>query len=261
MRASPSVRDILEALWILPTWHCEVSIPDERSDWPILVIYELIDSSELGTEANPIVIGDDPAPFGSASNPIVIHVDEDCGHDEAEQLGSDADTEIMATPEFWEKLIDESLPAPADERADVNSVSVLPPTTQLACEDLEEPRIVEQNCPRLDDKAIKDRAPKVMEDHSVALYGQTSQAETDRNKYEDNNYPVCGVPDTISITDQSQAQETPHSTTKCIASEPPHGSYGRWSAKRKLSDADGVSLEPRRSERLIKRARQSVPRM
>jgi hypothetical protein len=122
------------------------------------------------------VIGDDPAPLGSASNPIVIHVDEDCGYDEAEQLGSDADTEIMATPEFWEILIDESFPAPAEERADVNSVSALSPTTQLACEDPEEPRILEQNCPGLDDKATKDRAPKVMEDHSVALYSQTSQA-------------------------------------------------------------------------------------
>jgi hypothetical protein len=106
----------------------------------------------------------------------VIHVDEDCGYDEAEQLGSDADTEIMATPEFWEKLIDESFPAPEDERADVNPVSVLSPTTQLACEDPQEPRILKQNCPRLDDKATKDGAPKVMEDHSVALYGQTSQA-------------------------------------------------------------------------------------
>ncbi|KAJ5474089.1 hypothetical protein N7475_003655 [Penicillium sp. IBT 31633x] len=202
MHAMPSVRDILEALRILLTWHCEVSISDKRSDWPTLVIHELIDSSELGTEANPIVIEDDYAPLGSTSNPIVIHVDEDCGHDEAEQLGSDADTEIMTTPEFWEILIDESFPTPADERADVNFVSVLSPTTQLACEDPEEPRILEQDCPRLDDKATKDRAPNVMEDHSVALYGQTSQAETDRNKYEDNNYPVCGVPDTYSITDQ-----------------------------------------------------------
>ncbi|CAG8046257.1 unnamed protein product [Penicillium nalgiovense] len=238
-----------------------VSIPDERSDWPTLVIHELIDSPELGTEANPIVIGDDPAPLGSASNPIVIHVDENCGYYEAEQLGSDADTEVMATPEFWEKLIDDNFPAPADERADVNSLSVLSPTTQLACEDPEEPRILEQNCPRLDDKATKDRAPKVMEDHSVALYDQTSQAETDQNKYEDNNYPVCCVPDPCSITDQSQTQETPHSTTECITNEPPHSSYSRLSAKRKLSDTDGVSPEPRRSERLIKRARQSVTRM
>jgi hypothetical protein len=93
------------------------------------------------------VIRDDPTPLGSASNPIVIQVDEDCGYDEAEQLGSDADIEIMATPEFWEKLIDESFPVPADERADVNPISVLSPTTQLACEDPGELRILEQNCP------------------------------------------------------------------------------------------------------------------
>jgi hypothetical protein len=119
------------------------------------------------------VIGDDPAPLGSASNPIVIYVEEDCGYDEAEQLGSDADTEIMATLEFWEKLIDESFPVSADERTEVNAVSVLSSTARLACEDPGQPRILEQNCPRLDDKA-----PKVMEDHSVALYGQSSQAGT-----------------------------------------------------------------------------------
>jgi hypothetical protein len=38
-----------------------------------------------------------------------------------------------------------------------------------------------------------------------------------------------------------------------VSSEPPHGSYGRWSAKRKLSDADTISPEPRRSERLGKK--------
>ncbi|OQD78027.1 hypothetical protein PENANT_c097G09795 [Penicillium antarcticum] len=222
-----------------------VSIPDERSDWPTLVIHELIDAPESGTEANPIVIGDDPAPLGSASNPIVIYVDEDCGYDEAEQLGSDADTEVMATPEFWEKLIDENFPAPADERADCP----------------EEPRILEQNCPRLDDKATKDRAPKVMEDHSVVLYGQSSQAEVDQNNYEDNSQPSCGVFDTCSRTDQFHTQETLNGTNECIAKEPQHGSCGRWSTKRNLSDTDGLSLKPRRSERLIKRARQSVTRM
>ncbi|KAJ5153979.1 uncharacterized protein N7500_009418, partial [Penicillium coprophilum] len=46
---------------------CEVSIPDKHSDYPI---YKLIDSSELGTKANPIVIRDNPTPLGSASNPI-----------------------------------------------------------------------------------------------------------------------------------------------------------------------------------------------
>ena len=45
-----------------------------------MVIRNFIDSPEPDVEANPIVIGDDLALLGSASNPIVIHVDEDCGH-------------------------------------------------------------------------------------------------------------------------------------------------------------------------------------
>ncbi|QQK39487.1 hypothetical protein Pdw03_2341 [Penicillium digitatum] len=203
-------------------------IADEPSDWPTLVIHELIDSPEPGTEANPIVIGDNPAPLGSASNPIVIHVDEDCGYDEAEQPGSDADTEIIAPPEFWEKLIDESFPVPADERTDVNPVFIPSPTTQLAFEDPEEPRILEQNCPRLDDKATKNRSPKAMEDHSVALCGQGSQAEIDQNKNDDNTQVVSDVPDACSITDQSYTLE------------PPYGPCGRLPAKCRLSDTDGV---------------------
>lgn len=79
-----------------------------------MVIREFIDSPESGTEANPIVIRDDPAPLDSASNHIVIHVDEDCGYDETEQPGSVADTEIMPTPEFRENSIDGSFLVPAD---------------------------------------------------------------------------------------------------------------------------------------------------
>ncbi|KAJ5800703.1 uncharacterized protein N7518_002771 [Penicillium psychrosexuale] len=178
---------------------------------PILAIYEFIDSPDLGTEANPIVIRDDPIPLGLASNPIMIYVDKDCGYDKAEQLSSNADTEIIAIPEFWENLIDKSFPILVNERIDVNS-----------------------NYPYLDDKATKDRVPKVIEDHSVTLY------ETEQNKYKDNNCPT---------------QEALYSTTKCIASKLPYGSYGRWSAKRKLLDTDGVSPELRRSKRLTKRVR------
>lgn len=43
----------------------------------------------LSMEANPIVIGDELASLGSASNPIVIR--------EADQIGSDGDTEIVTT--------------------------------------------------------------------------------------------------------------------------------------------------------------------
>lgn len=55
---------------------------------------------ELGIQANPIVIRDKPTLLGSASNPIVINVNEGQCHSEAGQPDSNADTEIMTTPEF-----------------------------------------------------------------------------------------------------------------------------------------------------------------
>jgi hypothetical protein len=73
-------------------------------DWPEVVVRDSIVAHELGTQANPIVIGDDLAPLGSASNSIVIQVDEGWCHDDPDQLGSDADTEVMATPQFWGTL-------------------------------------------------------------------------------------------------------------------------------------------------------------
>lgn len=90
-----------------------------------MVIREFIDSPESGTEANPIVIRDDPAPLDLASNHIVIHVDENCGYDETEQPGSVADTEIIAIPEFWENLIDGRFLILADEGTTVDLTSIL----------------------------------------------------------------------------------------------------------------------------------------
>jgi hypothetical protein len=49
------------------------------------------------------VIDDDTLPLGSPSNPIVI-CDEEGGH-KTEQTGSDADTELMLTPEFWDSVM------------------------------------------------------------------------------------------------------------------------------------------------------------
>ena len=40
------------------------------------VVRDSIVTPELGIYANPIVIGDDLAPLSSASNPIVIHINE-----------------------------------------------------------------------------------------------------------------------------------------------------------------------------------------
>jgi hypothetical protein len=61
----------------------------------VVAIREFIDSSDLGTEANPIVIKDDPTPLGSESNPIVIYVEEYRSYSKTERLSSDRDTEII----------------------------------------------------------------------------------------------------------------------------------------------------------------------
>lgn len=45
-------------------------------------------SSELGTETNLIVVGDELTPLGSASKPIVIHVGENWRYDEINHLSS-----------------------------------------------------------------------------------------------------------------------------------------------------------------------------
>jgi hypothetical protein len=76
-----------------------------------------LDSTSLQVQATAIVIGDNLALLGLASNPIVIHVDEDSGYDNAntDWRGSDHNTEVVTAPEFWEVLIYESFPDSADE--------------------------------------------------------------------------------------------------------------------------------------------------
>jgi hypothetical protein len=123
-----------------------------------VVVRDSIVAPELGIYANPIVIGDDLAPLGSASNPIVIHVDEGWYRDEPDQLGSNADTVTMATPEFWGTLTGGNFALPADEATAVDSSSVCALTRSLVGEDLEDPHPFEQSnpdCFHFDDKALK----------------------------------------------------------------------------------------------------------
>lgn len=114
-----------------------------------MVVRDSIVAPKLGTQANPIVI-DDPAPLGSPSNPIVIHVDESLCRNERDQLGSDAETEIMATPEFWGTLTGGDFAIPADEGAAVGSSSGSAPTRSLVCEDPEGLQPFEQLTPTFD---------------------------------------------------------------------------------------------------------------
>lgn len=75
--------------------YCEASIPTEPCEWPEVVVRDSKSHPGLGTEANPIVIGDGSAPLGSAFNPIVIVIDEGWCRGEAGEPDSDADTEHL----------------------------------------------------------------------------------------------------------------------------------------------------------------------
>jgi hypothetical protein len=111
-------------------------------------------SPESGTQANPIVISDDLAPLGSASNPIVIYVDEGWCRNGTDHFGSDVDTEIITTPEFWETLISGDFAIPADEGEAV----VRTPIRSLVCEnpeDLQSSKQSSLDCFHLDKKALK----------------------------------------------------------------------------------------------------------
>lgn len=102
-----------------------------------MVVRDSIVAPKLGTQANPIVIGDDPTLLGSASNPIVIYSNEGWRRDETDLLGSNADTKIMATSEFWGTLTGGNLAVPVDKLAAIDSSSVRASTRSLVCEDPE----------------------------------------------------------------------------------------------------------------------------
>jgi hypothetical protein len=88
------------------------------------------------------VIGDNP--LGSVSNPFVIRVDESwCSH-ETDQLGSDADTGILTTPELWGTLTGGNVAVLVDEGAAVDSSSIRAPFEQS-----------KTNCFHFDDKTLK----------------------------------------------------------------------------------------------------------
>ena len=61
--------------------------------------------------------------MGSASNPIIINFDNDCSHHVPWEYHSDGDKEVLATPDFWENLIDESFPKSPNEEAVIDQIS------------------------------------------------------------------------------------------------------------------------------------------
>jgi hypothetical protein len=120
-----------------------------------VVVRDSIVAPELGTQTNPMIVGDDPALLSSASNPIVIYINECCCRDETDQFYSDADTEIMATLEFSGTWTDGNLAAPGNKGAAIDSSSVL---TRSLCEDPESLQLFEQltsHCLQSAQKSLK----------------------------------------------------------------------------------------------------------
>lgn len=104
---------------------------------PEVVIYDSLARPESGTQANPILIADDLAPLGLASNPIVIQVNEGQCRDNSDQRSSDADTVIIATPDFWEALTGRNFADPVKDNASIDSSSIYIPTGLLVYENLD----------------------------------------------------------------------------------------------------------------------------
>ncbi|GFF95341.1 hypothetical protein IFM47457_10307 [Aspergillus lentulus] len=123
---------------------CFTEKDEKTCDGPEAVVRHSIVAPKLGTQANPIVIGDNP--LGSVSNPFVIHVDESwCSH-ETDQLGSDADTWILTTPELRGTLTGENVAVLVDEGAPVDSSSIRAPFEQSTLKLTEDSFDASQNC-------------------------------------------------------------------------------------------------------------------
>lgn len=245
-----------------------------------MVVRDSIVSPELGTQANPIVIGDDLAPLGSASNPIVIYVGECSCRNGTDQVGFDADTEIMTTLECWETLIDGDFTVPADEGEAV----VHPPIRSLVREDPEDLQSSEQSSPDfslLDDKALKAtessfyrlqncsglEAPssgntrnghkvRLADDYLSMLYQRFLESEPSMEKGKVFKAKEArSTPEISSMTRDAVPQETTDQTDTSLGKDVSCDSCNVRSTKRRLSHGGRVSSELRRSARLTKRAR------
>lgn len=66
--------------------------------------------------------------MGSESNPFLIYVEEDYDQVDDEHIQSDADTEIINTPEFWwEKMFRDSHELLADSTTDTDAEALTTP--------------------------------------------------------------------------------------------------------------------------------------
>lgn len=83
------------------------------------------------------------APLGSASNPIIIDPSDGDGSDEHQALShheSDADTEILSTPEFWANAAVEGAGSPSPQRDILGSRIYSHPNRTIDPASLEKPQ-------------------------------------------------------------------------------------------------------------------------
>ncbi|KAJ6129149.1 hypothetical protein N7512_001929 [Penicillium capsulatum] len=83
------------------------SPPTEHLEGFPPAVYDTSDDLQLGTKANPIVI-DETSPPDSIPDVIATYIDGDHGFDDTGHLCSDAETEIIASPAFWDAFLDEN---------------------------------------------------------------------------------------------------------------------------------------------------------
>lgn len=215
-----------------------------------------IDSSDLGTKANTIVIEDDPAPL-SQSNPVVIHVEEELSYFKTEQLNSDDDTEIIAES-WWERFLDESCDTSSVGSIAGRSTSISASTHLPACKTLKDPEASRQsfaNRLSLDEQALEiaggcfhfEHGPS----HEVGKGGNGEPSIT----------PRSGMPSVITYQNYPENQrrneqvialkaEKPAEVLRMLEAEVPGDLVGP--KKRKSSHGEGSNVRP--SDRLMKRA-------
>lgn len=91
-------------------------------DWTTPIICDSALLSESKPEANSIKRNNPFTTMGSASNPIMIDDGENyVSQDELWQCDSDADTEVLSSPEFWANLNGNHVPLSETALTDLSS--------------------------------------------------------------------------------------------------------------------------------------------
>jgi hypothetical protein len=210
----------------------------------------------LGTEANPIVIEDDPAPLGSESNPIVIHVEGDHSYSKVEQMSSDdtSDTELI-TESWWKQFLDETCDISSARGIAGCSTSDLVPTPLPVCKYPEESQASGQlsaDSPYLDGQALETA------EYYHVEHGSSDKDEQGRDG-ESSTMPSSSIPSAIAHQNGTENQHEQVDASKVkehaeisIVIEALNPTDPAGSKKRKTLHDEGSIV--RRSDRLIKRA-------